>query len=75
MFGLGLPELILILMAIFVLFGARKLPGLIRSTGESIRTFKKEVMNANKEIEARKDSTREVTDESSFDHVSNREQA
>ncbi|MBF0479162.1 MAG: twin-arginine translocase TatA/TatE family subunit [Candidatus Omnitrophica bacterium] len=39
--NLGMGELLVILMIILVLFGARRLPDLARSLGESIREFKK----------------------------------
>jgi len=40
MFGLGAPELILIIVAIFVLFGAKKIPELMRGIGTGIKEFK-----------------------------------
>lgn len=39
--NLGWPELLVILLVIVVLFGARKLPDLARSLGKSISEFKK----------------------------------
>lgn len=41
MFGLGSQELILILLVILVLFGARKIPDMMQGLGKGIREFKK----------------------------------
>lgn len=41
MFGLGVPELLIILLIIVVIFGASKLPQLGRGFGEGIRNFRK----------------------------------
>lgn len=38
---LGMPELIVILVVVLLLFGARKLPDLARSLGKSLNEFKK----------------------------------
>ena len=43
MFGIGLPELLVILLICMLLFGAGKLPEIGRSLGEGIREFKKAV--------------------------------
>ena len=47
MFGLGVPELLIILVIGLVLFGPGKLPDVGKALGKSIREFK----NANKEEE------------------------
>ncbi len=40
--GIGPPEIILILVIILLLFGAKKLPDLARGVGRSLRIFKAE---------------------------------
>jgi len=46
MFGIGLPELTIILVIALVVFGARKLPDIGTGMGKSIRNFKKEVIGS-----------------------------
>lgn len=41
MFGLGLPEVMVVLVIALVLFGPSKLPSLGKSLGEAIKGFKK----------------------------------
>ncbi len=41
MFGLGVTELIIILVIVVVLFGASKLPEIGRGIGEGIKNFRK----------------------------------
>ena len=41
MFGLGVTELVIILVIIVLLFGASRLPEVGRGVGEAIKNFKK----------------------------------
>jgi len=41
MFGFGMPELVIILVIVMVVFGAGKLPEIGGALGKSIRNFKK----------------------------------
>jgi len=50
MFGIGSQELIIILVIAFFIFGAKRLPDLGKSLGQSIRGFK-DAMEGRHEIE------------------------
>jgi sec-independent protein translocase protein TatA len=43
MIGLGVQELLIILLIVIVIFGARKLPELGRGLGEGLKNFRKGV--------------------------------
>ncbi len=46
MFGLGMPELIVILVIVLVIFGANRLPQLGEGLGKAIRGFKKGISDS-----------------------------
>ena len=49
--GLGTPELLVIAVVIFLLFGATRLPQLAKSLGQSKRAFKEGLDEADKEAQ------------------------
>lgn len=53
MFGIGLPELIVILVIALIVFGPGKLPQVGKALGSSIREFKK----ASRELEEDDEAT------------------
>ena len=51
MFGnLGFPELVIIMVVILLLFGAKRIPEIAGSMGKGIREFKKNINDATREV-------------------------
>jgi sec-independent protein translocase protein TatA len=55
MFGFGMPELIIVLVIVLVVFGAGRLPEIGGALGKSIRNFKK-ASDGKEEIEIKPES-------------------
>jgi len=66
MFGLGVPELIIILIIVVVFFGAKKLPGIGTGLGEGITNFKN-AMVGKKEKQEEVASSEEKNDKEKTD--------
>ncbi|MGE5247997.1 MAG: twin-arginine translocase TatA/TatE family subunit [Verrucomicrobiota bacterium] len=51
MFGLGLPELLIILVIVVLLFGAGRLPQIGSGIGEGIKNFRKSIKDDKNEVD------------------------
>ncbi len=63
MLGLGMRELIVILLIILLLFGASRVPEIARALGKSLGEFKKATRDAKSEIEQAAGEEKEETKE------------
>jgi sec-independent protein translocase protein TatA len=59
--SLGLPELLIILAIVIIIFGANRLPGLGRGIGSAIRNFKNEMGSEKDKDESDKDQSRKAS--------------
>lgn len=48
MFRLGMPELVIILVIVLFLFGAKRIPEMFKGVGEGIKEFKKGMKDEDK---------------------------
>ena len=51
LFSLGMPEIILIALAILLIFGGKKIPELMKGIGKGLTEFKKGMKEENKDTE------------------------
>ena len=51
MFGIGMPELVIVLLVAFLLFGPQKLPELGRSIGKAVKGFRNVTDDVRQSIE------------------------
>ncbi len=62
MFGIGMPELIIILIIILIIFGAGKLPEIGSGIGKGIRNFKKATHESPEKIASPEDKNDTLED-------------
>lgn len=58
MFGLGVPELLLILLVVLIFFGADKIPQLAKSLGKGMSEFRKAQQDLKDEITKEEEPTK-----------------
>ena len=58
--SIGMPELLIILLLILVLFGAKKIPDLAQGLGKGIKEFKKAVKDVEEDIKVPDDSEKKT---------------
>jgi sec-independent protein translocase protein TatA len=56
--NLGAPEIILIVLVIFIFFGAKKIPELAQGLGKGVKEFRKAMKDAENENE--EESTKKI---------------
>ena len=49
--AIGMPEMMVIMLVILLLFGSKRLPDLAKSVGKSMREFKKAAEDVKREID------------------------
>ena len=53
--GIGLQEVLLIVLVVLLFFGGKKIPELMKGIGKGVRSFKEGMNNVEKEIDEIKD--------------------
>ena len=61
-FGLGTGEIILIVLVFLLLFGAKRIPELMKSMGKGVKSFKEGMKEVEKEINTPDETAKESSD-------------
>ena len=62
LFGLGMPEIIVIALIVLLLFGGKKIPELMKGLGKGVKSFKDGIKEVDDEVKEIKD-VKEMTEE------------
>ena len=54
--AMGMPEMLVIMVVVLLLFGSKRLPELARGIGKSVREFKKAAEDVRREIDITDDN-------------------
>jgi len=65
MFGLGTGEIILIILALLLLFGAKKIPELARGIGKSLSEFKKGSKDVESDVKSEAEEEKKIENKKS----------
>ena len=55
--GIGMQEVLLIVLVVLLFFGGKKIPELMKGIGKGVRSFKEGMNNVEKEIDSRLEFT------------------
>lgn len=61
--GLGMPEVIVIMLVVLLLFGGKKVPELMKGLGKGIRSFKEGMNGLDNDEEQKKGTQKENVDD------------
>ncbi len=64
MMGIGMPELLIILVIILIIFGAGKLPEIGAGLGKGIKNFKSATDESSVEADSKEDKTEKIEEDS-----------
>ncbi|HNW76586.1 MAG TPA: twin-arginine translocase TatA/TatE family subunit [Bacteroidales bacterium] len=62
LFGLGTPEIILIVLVVLLLFGGRKIPELMKGLGKGVKNFKDGVKGVEDDLKSEDNKEDEHTE-------------
>jgi sec-independent protein translocase protein TatA len=68
MFGIGMPELIIILVIVLIIFGAGKLPDIGAGMGKAIQNFKGATADSEKKVPEKIEEQKDAPNSGSAPH-------